>query len=140
MHTINNPYQPPAEHDQRSLNVKFPRTSRLKFFKVVGLILLMSLVFTVIAAYTHSFSPTISLAFFGITVAGPFATLALLFWGPGPLDVPIWCTSGLIVVTTFFYLLKPNRLSFAISMLGAVAWASVAPVLFLVFPELQIRI
>ena len=136
---VQNPYLPPGEHDGSNV-VKFPRTSRLKFFKVLGLILATSTVVTVIAANTHSFSPLVGLAFFGMTVAGPFMTLSLLFWGPGPLDVPIWSVSAFIVILTFCYLIRPNKISFAISLLGAIAWASVAPILLLVFPELQIRI
>ncbi len=107
---------------------------------MVGLILSLSFAITLIVAERNVLSFATSLGFFGLTVAGPFMTLSLLFWGPGPLAVPIWCVAAFVGLATIYYLLRPNNVSLVISLIGAVAWALLVPVLVVVLPELQIRI
>ena len=137
---IENPYQTPNSLGSRLRNARYQRTSRLKFLYVVALILSLSFGITLIAGERAGLSLSNGLAFYGLTVLGPFMTLGLLFWAPGPLAVPIWAVAICICSATFCYLVRPNNVSLVISACFAVTWVLIAPVLLVLLPELGIRI
>lgn len=112
----------------------------MRFLYVVAVILSLSFAFTMIVADRCELSLSDQMLFLGLTVAGPFAALGPLFWGPGPLTFPILVAAYVVCLTTFCYLIRPNNVSLFISMVGAVAWTMVAPLLVVILPELGIRI
>ena len=103
-----------------------------------AVILSLSFVVTLIFAHRNELSYSTGLGFFGLTVSGPFMPLGLLFWGP--VALPILGVAAIVCLATFCYLIRPSNVSLVISLVGAVAWVLIAPVLLVVLPELQIRI
>ena len=104
------------------------------------LIIGISFALTLVFAQRNDLPLLTSLGFFGLTVAGPFMTLGLLIWGPGPLAIPIWGVAVFVFLTTTSYLVRPNNFTLGLSLIGALAWTVITPVILVVLPELQIRI
>ena len=140
MQEIENPYQSPNDSSSRVRVTRFQKTSRFRFVYIVALIISFSFALTLVFTQRNELSFLTSLVFFGLTVAGPFMTLGQLIWGPGPLAVPIWCVAALVFSATTSYLIRPNNFTLVLSLIGALAWTMITPVIVVVLPELQIRI
>ncbi|MFT5302832.1 MAG: hypothetical protein ACI814_003649 [Mariniblastus sp.] len=137
---IENPYQSPIHSISLIRIFGFRTTSRLKFLYVIALIFSLSLVVTFIIAHRNVLSSSTTCLFLGLTAAGPFIALAPLYWGVGPLTMQVLIVATLVFVATISYLVRPNILTFTISLVGAVAWVTVAPVVIVLLPELGIRV
>ena len=137
---IENPYQSPDAATPSGGGTKFPRTSRLRFLYVVALIIAASSALTLLCAQRYDASHLQSLQLFGLTVAGPFMTLLLLVWEPGPLTIPILGVAATVFLVTTSYLIRPNNFTLGLSLIGGLAWAMIVPVIVFVLPELHIRI
>ena len=112
----------------------------MRFLYVVAVILSLSFAVTLVVADSRELSLSDQMLFFGLTVAGPFIALGPLFCGLGPLTFPILVAAYVVCLATFCYLMRPNTVSFVISLVGAVVWTLVAPLLVVILPELSIRI
>jgi hypothetical protein len=98
------------------------------------------MVVSTILGQRNELSLLTGLAFFGLTLTGPFVSLGPLFWGLGPHAMEMSIAATIVCLSTFCYLMRPNNVSLAISLIGALAWVLFVPVLVVILPELQIRV
>jgi len=114
------PYESPQSTDPPVMTQsQFGKLKRARFIYVVAVVLVGSLLLTLLVAPRFSMSLDAATLFFASVASGPFAAMHHTSW--------IFKSSEIIVcimvfAATFLYIAIPNKVTFVISIFGAIAW------------------